>query len=820
MTAGRPTRSKPAGRPKSFTAPLLTLPLIIIPVLYLLTLARTLVLGDPTEFTFVANILGIAHPPGYAFITVLGKLFQTLVPIGTIPWRMHLLSATVATLAGLFVYGTVRAVGLDSSPAFSPVLARIGALLAALTVGSSADLWQHAIHANPHIITATFLAANLFFLSKWWAEAGGTNSGAAGDGQMGVITAPSSAELGRPNRWLYLFCLSAGLGVTQHPLTVFSFPAYAIFILWVQPSLIRQWRRLVVMLALALLGLTVWLYFPIRSPMEPAFGPSTMNSVDGFLDHVLARGLSESLPFYSLREQPNRAIVFGSLLRLQYSVPIILTALFGGVWLSTGRRRPLFVLFSLAFLCNYAFVISLRAQDIMAYLLGPFLVVGLMAGIGLLGLFELLQRRRKSGKRMVFTVAIGFFLLGPALQVVRNLPHISLRDYSEGEDYVAAVFSTFEDEGRGAVLLNDWEHMTPLWYTRFVDGRWPDESDVRPELVSAARSWLDNVYDYLPGGPVYLSNFRRDVVDAGFRLRPEGPFFQVVEPGEDSMPETLVPVDMAGGEVEVVGYLMPEMRVKAGDFVPLSLAMRAPQGSDDYYVPVLRTGGLTFPFTTDSHLVSPSWEPGEIIIERFDFALPHDLEAGDYPLTLTLRNLNLDQESEPNISLGNLQVEGQKSPPQTDHLLANFRQRVGLMSATAAGNGRRARAPWSEPIGVDSGDLIQVTLKWESVAPAEESYTVFLHLIDLANHPVVDGLDYTPLGGASPTHLWIPKWLPGQRMLDPYRLQVPEGLAPGRYLIEVGLYEMVGRRRLQIVDEHGNQVGDRYLLGELLVGGE
>ena len=57
----------------------------------------------------MANVLGIAHPPGYAFITLLGKLVQTVVPFGDIPWRMHLLSALSATTAVLFVYGTVRA---------------------------------------------------------------------------------------------------------------------------------------------------------------------------------------------------------------------------------------------------------------------------------------------------------------------------------------------------------------------------------------------------------------------------------------------------------------------------------------------------------------------------------------------------------------------------------------------------------------------------------------------------------------------------------------------------------------------------------------
>ena len=92
--------------------------LLLIPVAYGLTLARSVVYGDPTEYTFVAHILGIAHPPGYAFFTLLGKLFQTILPVGEIAWRMHLLAATAATVAALFVFGTVRPA---SRPLFTPV---------------------------------------------------------------------------------------------------------------------------------------------------------------------------------------------------------------------------------------------------------------------------------------------------------------------------------------------------------------------------------------------------------------------------------------------------------------------------------------------------------------------------------------------------------------------------------------------------------------------------------------------------------------------------------------------------------------------------
>ena len=94
---------------------LLPFSLLLIPVLYLLTLAHGLVLGDPTEYTMIANILGIAHPPGYAFITVLGKLFQTLIPFGDIPWRMHLLSAVGGTIAAACLYGIVKTIGTQGN---------------------------------------------------------------------------------------------------------------------------------------------------------------------------------------------------------------------------------------------------------------------------------------------------------------------------------------------------------------------------------------------------------------------------------------------------------------------------------------------------------------------------------------------------------------------------------------------------------------------------------------------------------------------------------------------------------------------------------
>jgi hypothetical protein len=254
--------------------------------------------------------------------------------------------------------------------------------------------------------------------------------------------------------------------------------------------------------------------------------------------------------------------------------------------------------------------------------------------------------------------------------------------------------------------------------------------------------------------------------------------------------------------------------VTAGDYVPLTLALSVPITTTDYYAPVVMVGEMTFAFTTDSHLITPLWQPGEIIVERFDLALPHNLPAGTYPVTVRLQNLSQNQDAGFVVSLGELQVAERANPPRSGHLLANFRQKVGLVAAVARADSR-GRAPWSTPLTAQPGDVIHLTLTWECLALPEQSYTVFVHLIRPDNSPVelLQPLDYTPLGGSAPTHLWIPKWLPGQRFTDPYRLELPPDLPPGTYQIEVGLYEMVSGRRLHLSDAQGNLAGDRYILG-------
>ena len=102
-------------------------------------------------------------------------------------------------------------------------------------------------------------------------------------------------------------------------------------------------------------------------------------------------------------------------------------------------------------------------------------------------------------------------------------------------------------------------------------------------------------------------------------------------------------------------------------------------------------------------------------------------------------------------------------------------------------------------------------MTWDVQQQVAESYTVFVHLID-GNNQLIAQQDYTPLGGAFPTQLWIPKWIAGQSVSDPYQLNVPATLPPGEYYIEAGLYGMTSTRRVPILSPSGGLAGDRVIL--------
>jgi len=594
--------------------------------LYVATLAPGPVPGDPSEYIFVPHIWGIAHPPGYAFYTLAAKLWQTVVRVGTVAYRTNLLAAFAGASVATLVYGialqvaqgpTLRQSTVPSSYTtkdtkgtkehqvvsfFASLVSFVvkkgipidldwhvcvAGMFAALSAAAGVDLWQHAIHSNAHILTALLATLELFLLTRWWR---------------------TSRDV-----WLAVAVFVAGLSLTHHPVSAFGFPAYGLFVLWVKPRIVTQPRTLIALAGCLALGLTPWLYYVVRGPSAPF---NTLPTLDSLLIHVTARGLTVNLFQFGLRDQPTRLIVLWQLLRLQYPLVTLALAVLCVIWL-VSRRSPLLILLGVFFLSNVAFTIN-TIQDVMAYLMPPFVAVAVMAGIGLAALLESVRVYLRPIRTALVML---LFLIMPIGAIAHILPRVSLRDYDAGNAWVNAVFEQFAGKGQRAVLLSEWEALTPLWVAEHTQGRALDPADVQPVYIAAtsANPWLDGVFAHWNEGPLYLAGFRREVWEGGlFRLRPEGrwPLWSVVPPGDTSLPQTaMTPLNTrAEDQVELISYTLDNATLRPGESAHLTLALRALITPTSYLMPFALVGERQYRWTTDSRSLSPTWQRGKVIV--------------------------------------------------------------------------------------------------------------------------------------------------------------------------------------------------------------
>ncbi len=83
------------------------------------------------------------------------------------------------------------------------------------------------------------------------------------------------------------------------------------------------------------------------------------------------------------------------------------------------------------------------------------------------------------------------------------------------------------------------------------------------------------------------------------------------------------------------------------------------------------------------------------------------------------------------------------------------------------------------------GDIIQITLFWETAVPLQQRYKVFLHLVGAEGRPLAQR-DSEPGGGLNLTTIWQP----GTVVVDNHGILVPPGTPPGTYTLLLGLYDM------------------------------
>jgi hypothetical protein len=264
--------------------------------------------------------------------------------------------------------------------------------------------------------------------------------------------------------------------------------------------------------------------------------------------------------------------------------------------------------------------------------------------------------------------------------------------------------------------------------------------------------------------------------------------------------------------LRLLGYERDRTSVRQGEALHLGLYWQAASSLADLVVSLnLRSeaDGKLLPLWEGRpvHGTYPTdqWAVGTVVLDRYGLTVHHDAPPGEYTLLLAVREHDGGGQSAGEVvSLAELRVESVDRrtvvPPIQHPLRANLGDRIEFLGYDLD---RRRLAP---------GETLDLTLYWRALTAMDASYTVFTHLLDEANQ-IWAQQDNPPVSGTYPTTLWVS----GEVVVDEYELVVKADAPPGEYVVEIGLYVAETGQRLPVLDDIGQIVGDRILLGQVQV---
>ncbi|MSP14457.1 MAG: DUF2723 domain-containing protein [Chloroflexi bacterium] len=631
--------------------------------LYWVSLQPGLMGGDPAEAQFVPYLLGIAHYTGYPLYTLLGKLWTLLIPFGTIPYRMNLLSAVAAAVA----VGAVAWLGQRLGRHW------LAGLAAALLLACSPLFWDWATKAGGRSLNAAFVATILVLVLRLvdhQTEIEGNSVGAVFNRTLFGLgptdtTVPSFPSLAR---WSLLWFVT-GLSLAHHRTSLLLLPGAILYLLWAFPTLRRNWRPWVWAALLTLPGLALYLYLPWRSAQHPIYEFLRVDSLDHFLDLALARGLNSMVTSVTWAQIPVRLGWFVEFLRGQFGAIGCLLGCAGLVWL-TFRRPQAGLLLWLSLILVTAFTINYNIEGErlnVVFLLPVQIIFALGIGLTLAALPTIAGAlfpghfwpTAATFVALLLLVYLAGRLVPTSLQLVYPPGELPLDAYrTELRRNQAARLVTFAEPlaAPAPVIVGEWEHAAAFWYRQLVDGHWPG-AEFRYPVDANLDQYIHEAWDH--NREIYLT---RALPGLGERypLTMAGPLIHILRQPETALPcadcapppvpagTKLVPLDQPLEEgLTLLAYQSwggKDAPSQPGGVLPIELYWQSHQLlTQDYSVSLrlLDAQGQQVAAVDNQHPVLGSyptsrWVAGATVGDYYELPLDPHLSPGTYALAVVI----------------------------------------------------------------------------------------------------------------------------------------------------------------------------------------
>ena len=395
---------------------------------YWRTAAPDVSFGDWGEMAVAPYRLDVPHPTGYPLYVLLAKVWSFL-PIGTVAFRANLFSGFAAAVA------VALAVLIAGRLGVRPVVA----LGAALALAWSGGLWNVATVSEVNALHVAFTAAIIWLALRWRDERRSTD--------------------------FLLGGLVIGLSTSNHLLTVTVAAVVVPWVLWVgRRDLSRRLILIPAAAALAILGLTPYLFLPLRAALGPPEVYGFLTNWDGLSSLVTGADYRPQMQFTSgesLAKTWEYVPDFVAYLEAQSNRLFVLLAVAGFVLLARADRAAATLTGLLLALNLYVF--QAYRGDLPHYLILSWLLLAVWLGVAGEWVAARLPRRLAGAEAAI--------LLVPILILSANATRYDRSQFHYGDDFIASVFATLPQD---AVLYTYWDAATPLEYAQCVEGQRPD----------------------------------------------------------------------------------------------------------------------------------------------------------------------------------------------------------------------------------------------------------------------------------------------------------------------------------------------------------
>lgn len=426
---------------------------------YRTTMAPGLSFIDSGELAAVATTLGIAHPTGYPLFSLLGRIVVMLPPGSEEITRLNLFGSLATSLAVVFFFKC--AVRMQTFVIPGKERSNLGDLLPALAgslvFGLSTTVWAQSVVIEVYALHLFLLVTMLSTFLKAMSDL--------------------RADPTRVPRSLFLASFLLGLGFANHMTTILIVPAL-LFLYARTWGFHREGSILLGKLLLFfLLGLSLYLYLPLRAAGQPVLDWGHPVSFEKLFWHASGKQY-RSWIFSGFETAGKQFRYFASNLTTEFHWVACVVALLGVLHLLRRSRQLLYFLGIAGGTCLF-YSINYDIHDIDSYFLLVYVVIGLLIIFG----FEYL--RSVVMERVVTWIVLAMFTI-PVLQYAGNKNEVDESDNFLVHDYTMNILNNLEQEA--VVFSYQWDFfVSPSLYYQRVRGVRPDVLVIDKELLR--RSW-------------------------------------------------------------------------------------------------------------------------------------------------------------------------------------------------------------------------------------------------------------------------------------------------------------------------------------------